>query len=145
MISNFIIDDKKLDVNMLRFCRTLIIIAIELYISYCHNIVVMASRLNPSSSYNQENVTWSGLLIVDTSSIIWICLSDQLQLIRFHIVFFVDITLPSWQFSVINSRVDQVSAKFLNGISYILTGTNLSIYQTFNRRCIWNIFHLHFL
>ena len=87
MIPNFIIDDKKLDVDMLRLFWTLVTIAIELYNSYCHSVVVMASWLNQSSSCNQENIIWSGLPIIDTSSIIWICVSDQLQLIRIHVVF----------------------------------------------------------
>ena len=87
MIPNFIIDDKRLDVDMLRLCWTLVTIAAELYSSYCHSVAVMASRLNIPSSYNQENVTWSGLFVVDTSSIIWVCVSDQQQLIKFHIVF----------------------------------------------------------
>ena len=87
MIPNFIIDDKKLDVDMLRLYWTLVTIVVELYSSYCHSIAVMASRLNPPSSCNKKNVTWSGLLIFDTSSITWICVFDQLQLIRFHVVF----------------------------------------------------------
>ena len=88
MIPNFIIDDKKLDVDMLRLYWTLVTIVVELYSSYYHSVAVMASRLNPPSSYNKENKTWSGLPIVDTYSIIWICVSDQLQLIRFHVVFY---------------------------------------------------------
>jgi len=88
VIPNFIIDDKKLNVEMLRLCWTLITIAVELYTSYCHSVAVMTSRLNSLSSYNQKNVTWSRLSIVNTSSIIWICVSDQLQLIRFHVVFY---------------------------------------------------------
>ena len=88
MIPNFIIDDKKLDVDMLRLCWTLVTTAVELYSSYCHSVAVMTSRLNPLFSYNKKNVTWSGLPIVDTYNIIWICVSDQLQLIRFHVVFY---------------------------------------------------------
>ena len=66
MIPNFITDDKKLGVDMLQLCWTLVTIAVELYNSYCHNIAAMASRLSPLSFYNQENVTGSGLSIVDT-------------------------------------------------------------------------------
>ena len=76
--------------NLMSICfdfAELVIIAVEFYTSYCRSVAVMASWLNLPSSYNQENITWSGLLIVDTSSIIWICLSDQLHLIRFHVVF----------------------------------------------------------
>ena len=98
MIPNFIIDDKKLDVDMLRLCWTLVTIAAELYSSYCHSVAVMTSRLNPPSSYNKENVKWSGFPIADTSSIIWACVSNQLQLIRFHVVFY-GYHIPSWQSS----------------------------------------------
>jgi len=87
VIPNFILDDKKLDVDMFRLCWTLITIAVELYSSYCHSVAVMASQLKPPSSFKQKNIAWSGLSIVDTSSIIWICISDQLQLIRFHVDF----------------------------------------------------------
>ena len=48
----------------------------------------MATRLNLPSSCNQENVIWSWPSIVDTTSIIWICVSDELQLTRFHVVFY---------------------------------------------------------
>ena len=54
VIPNFIIDDKKLDVDMLRLYWTLVTIVVELYNSYYHSVVVMASRLNPPSSYNKE-------------------------------------------------------------------------------------------
>ena len=64
---------------------TLATITVELYSSYCHSVAVMTSRLNPLSSCNQKNVTWSGPPIVGTSNIIWICVSDQLQLIRFYV------------------------------------------------------------
>jgi len=87
VILNFIFDDKKLDVDILQFCWTLVTIAVELYSSYCYSVAKMASRLNPPFSCNQKNITWSGLPIIDTSSIIWICVSEQLQLIRFHVVF----------------------------------------------------------
>ena len=88
MILNFILDNKKLNVDLFRLCWTLVTIAVELYRSYCHSIAVIASRLNPPSFCNQENVTRNGLPVVDTSSIIWICVSDQLQLIIFHVVFY---------------------------------------------------------
>jgi len=73
---------------MFWFCLTLVIIAVVLYNSYYHSVIIMASRLNLPFSYNQKNVTWSELPIVDKFSIIWICVSDQLQLIRFHVVFY---------------------------------------------------------
>ena len=88
VIPNFILDNKKFDVDMLRLCWTLVAIAVEVYSSYCHSVAIMTSRLSPSYPCNQENISWSGLLIVDTSNIIWICVSDQLQLIRFHVVFY---------------------------------------------------------
>ena len=57
MTLNFIIDDKTLDVDMLRLFLTRVTIVVEIYSSYCHYVAVMASRLNPPSSYNQENIT----------------------------------------------------------------------------------------
>ena len=143
MILNFIIDDKKLDVDMLRLCWILLTIAVELYNSYCHCVAVMASRLNLLSSYNQENITGSGLPIVDTSSKIWICVSDQ-QLIKFHVVFYkYRITfLTVFQWSI--PGLIKYLPSFLM-IYAVWTGTNLSIHQTSNHRCIWNVFHLLFL
>ena len=97
--ANFILDEKKLVVDMFR----LVTIAVEIYSSYCHSIAVMASRLNLSSYCNQENIIWSGLPIIDTSRIIWICVSNQLQLIRFHVVLcryrITFLTVFQWQIS----------------------------------------------
>ena len=72
---------------MFWLCWTLVTVAVELYSSYCHSVVVMVSRLSSPSSCNQKkcNLKWTSYCRYTEHNLI--CVSDQLQLIRFHVVF----------------------------------------------------------